>query len=62
MDKQNQEMDKLSFIYSVLDDQTSKHKAEDGSDVSEGAIDLGFRGAPLMVQQVGITRTYLRFS
>ena len=48
-------------FYSILDDQTSQHKAEYGGDVGHRAVNLSLRRAPLMVQKLGITRTYLRF-
>ena len=29
-------------INSILDDEARQHKAEDGGDMSQGAVDLGF--------------------
>ena len=48
-------------FYGMLYHQSSQHKAEDGGDVRQGAIDLRFRRAPLVIQQVGIARTVLGF-
>ena len=45
----------------ILNDQSSQHKSEDGSDVSQGAVDLCLRGAPFVIQQVRVARARLRF-
>ena len=45
----------------ILNDQSSQHKSEDGSDVGKGAVDLCFRGAPFVIQQAGVARTGLCF-
>ena len=41
----------------MLDDEAGEGEAEDGGDVGGGAVDLGFRGAPLVVEEVGTTLT-----
>ena len=47
--------------YGILDDQTSQHESEDSGDMGHCAVNLSFRGAPLMVEQIGIAGTGFRF-
>ena len=49
------------LLRSVLNNQSCQHKAEDGSDVGQGSVDLGFRRAPFMIQETLVTRTIFRF-
>ena len=45
---------KLSVSIQVIHHQSSKHEAKDGRDMGRGAVDLGFRGAPFVIDEVGI--------
>ena len=45
----------------VLQNQAGQHKTEDCGDVSQGSVDLGFRGTPFVVQKTGVTWTILGF-
>ena len=49
------------LVDGVLKDKTCQHKAEDGCDMSQGAVDLRFRRAPFMVQEIWIAGTVLGF-
>ena len=48
-------------LQKVLDDEAGEGETKDGGDVRHGAVDLGFGGAPFVVQQVGTAVTRLVF-
>ena len=45
----------------ILQNQAGQHKAEDCGDVSQGTVDLGFRGTPFVVQETGVAWTIFGF-
>lgn len=49
------------IIFYIFYHQTCQHKTKDSGDMSKRTIDLGFRRAPLVVQQTLVAWTILGF-